>query len=403
MKKIKVLLLSGLAMCIALTTGCSTNASGSGGNEDKANAYLEKMEEGKYYVLHQDKSFQEVYWGAATFDEEDVVSSPNDNRVIWFDESMYKQIPTLYQGDELVYRTTDEIVETFNFERFEDFGYSVGLCGLKETDSGRYSISTDKDDNNTFPGGDTDELLLLDNDTVIIDTLGGKALRAPVTTENGVKLNSPVSRCNSILNLKKDVTYKAEIYEGTELKEYNFRADKRIMASMEVRETNDFTFEQEVIMNINIPSDFHNGYYMINGMGVFRYVNGTSYSENDDFNIPNETDDNTTSQTNTQEDSVVFEPSESETEGDPDIGEATESVFTLQEDGVVQIYVKLNDTENPDAVSGVILGPNNERYVMNNAGSSLELTFDAPEIGDYTIQLYGLTTGSADINVNYIN
>lgn len=403
MKKIKVLLLSGLTMCIALSTGCSTNATGSGGNEDKANAYLEKMEEGKYYVLHKDKSFQEVYWGAATFDEEDVVSSPNDNRVIWFDESMYKQIPTLYQGDELVYRTTDEIVETFNFERFEDFGYSVGLCGLKETDSGRYSISTDKDDNNTFPGGDTDELLLLDNDTVIIDTLGGKALRAPVTTENGVKLNSPVSRCNSILNLKKDVTYKAEIYEGTELKEYNFKADKRIMASMEVRETNDFTFEQEVIMNINIPSDFHNGYYMINGMGVFRYVNGTSYSENDDFNIPNETDENTTSQTGTQEDSVVSEPSESEAEGDPDIGEATESVFTLQEDGVVQIYVKLNDTENPDAVSGIILGPNNERYVMNNAGSSLELTFDAPEIGDYTIQLYGLTTGSADINVNYIN
>lgn len=403
MNKRKILFCAGLLMCMALSA-CGTDTSGASNMKENPYAYLEKLDEGKYYVLHKDKTYQEVYWGAATFDEEDVVSSPSDSRVIWFDEQMYKQIPTLYQGDSLIYKTSDEIVETFTFERFEDFGYSIGLCGLKETDSGRYSISTDKDDNNTFPGGDTDELLLLDNDTVIIDSLGGKELRAPVTTENGVKLNSPVSRCNSILNLKKDVTYKAQIYEGTKLKEYNFKADKRIMASMEVRETNNFTFQQEVIMNINIPSDFHNGYYMINGMGVLRYVNGSSYTESDDFNIPNEADENTINQPDNQGNSVIYEPSETEqAEGDPDIGEATESTFTLDEVGVVQIYVKLNGTEDPDDVTGVILGPNDERYVMNNAGSSLELTFDAQEIGNYVIQLYGLTTGSADINVNYIN
>lgn len=156
-------------------------------------------------------------------------------------------------------------------------------------------------------------------------------------------------------------------------------------------------------MNIKIPEDFHNGYYMINGAGVFRYVNGTSYSENDDFNIPNEASDDVSNQPVTQGPSVVYESAETETEGDEDIGEAVESVFTLTEDGVVQIYVRLVDTADPSAVTGVIIGPNDERYVMNNAGSSLELVLDAAEIGEYTIQLYGLATGSAEINVNYIN
>ena len=402
MRKFKGLLCVGLAVCVTLA-GCGTNITTTSNVEENPYAYLEKLEEGKYYVLHKDQSFQEVYWGAATFEQDETVTSARDERVIWFDENMYKQIPTLYQGESLVYKTSEEIIETFNFERFEDFGYSIGLCGLKETDSGRYAISTDADDNNTFPEGDTDQLLLLENDSVIIDSLGGKPLRAPITTENGVKINSPLTRCNSIMNLQQGVTYKAQIYEGTKLLEYDFKADKRIMASMEVRESNDFVFEQDIIMNIKIPEDFHNGYYMINGAGVFRYVNGKSYSENDDFNIPNENPEDVSTQPVSQEASVVYESGETQTEGDEDIGEALESVFTLTEDGVVQIYVRLVDTEDPGSVTGVIIGPNNERYVMNNAGSSLELVLDAAVIGEYTIQLYGLTTGSAEINVNYIN
>ena len=35
-------------------------------------------------------------------------------------------------------------------------------------------------------------------------------------------------------------------------------------------------------------NEFNNGYYMINGQGVFRYVKGTSYTERTDFNIPND-------------------------------------------------------------------------------------------------------------------
>ena len=94
MRKFKGLLCVGLAVCVTLA-GCGTNITTTSNVEENPYAYLEKLEEGKYYVLHKDQSFQEVYWGAATFEQDETVTSARDERVIWFDENMYKQIPTL--------------------------------------------------------------------------------------------------------------------------------------------------------------------------------------------------------------------------------------------------------------------------------------------------------------------
>lgn len=395
--------------CLTLTA-CSTGTAGKMENAG-ALSYIKNLEDGKYYVRHdKTNKCEEVYWGNATFDQNDISSSPDDARVVWFDENMFKKIPTLYKGDSLIYMTSDEIDEKFTFERFEDFGYSVGLCGLTETESGRYSISTDSDDNNTYPGGDTDDLLELNNDSVIIDTLGGHELRAPAETKSGVKVGSPVTRCNSIIGLTKDMTYKAQVYEGTNLHTYEFKADKRIMGSMEVRETNKYHFESEKLIKIDIPDDFNSGYYLINGAGLLRYVNGNSYDENTDFNVPNPDSENDTSNESANTDtqassSIANKNNEGNLESDGKEGEEdrTESEFNIDQTGNVRVYASLSNVSDSSQVYGYVIDPDGEVYTMSSAGDCLQITFNALKKGNYTIQIYNLGGGSAEISVNYVD
>ena len=60
---------------------------------------------------------------------------------------------------------------------------------------------------------------------------------------------------------------------------------------MQVYESNDYEFLSSNIVKVNIPEWFNSGYYMINGLGLFRYVVGSSYDESTNFNVPNEEGD----------------------------------------------------------------------------------------------------------------
>lgn len=405
MGKFKKLFTLALAGCLFLS-GCGS-AEETQKTENEKYAYLKNLEEGMYYVRHNNLKCDEVYLGATTFEAEELTSSASNDRVMWFDENMYKKIPTLYKGESLIYKTSQEITETFNFERFEDFGYSIGLCGLTKTASGRYSISTNPDDNNTFPGGDTDALLKLENESVIIDTLGGDKLRAPKDIDGKEVPGGPLTRCNSIKGLAKDFVYKAEVYKGTKRLEYKFTADIRIMGSMEIRETNDYNFESETVMNISIPDNFNSGYYMINGMGIFRYVNGDKYTSETDFNVPNETEDAENNEVMSDTEDPNYESTEAEGETTGSDSETSDDIskttFTLEESGIIRVSATFGVIDNGSQVTGIIVTPSGEKYAMTNTGGVVELTFDAAETGDYTVLLYDLGGASAEVTADYAN
>lgn len=397
MKEKKILFV--LAVVTTLTVaGCGN------GKIDNKNpvqqSYLDSLEKDKYYVRHSNNSCEQVYFGNATFDEGETTDSVNDERVMWYRDD-FSKIPTLYAGDSLIYCTDEELTETFNFERFEDFGYSIGLCGLTPTESGRYSVSTDPDDCNTYPGGDTDILLNFNNDTVIIDTLGGKELRVPAVTEKGKEIGSPLTRCKSIKGLKQGISYEAEVYEGTKRSRYTFKADVRILGSMEDEETTDYSFENEKIMNIKIPTSFHSGYYLINGMGLFRYVNGTSYDSSTDFNIPNHQEDDINNSNEVKGNSYE---GDGETVGNDKNHvveeDVTESSFTVTEPGLINVNVQLEGIDNASDITGVIITPSGENWQITNRNMELSVTFDAKEVGNYTIKIYDLGNGTATVNVN---
>ena len=241
-------------------------------------AYLNEMEDGVYYVRHYDNTIEPIYFGNATFDMEDIPHQATNDRIMWFKED-FVNIPTLYAGESIILQTANEFEETVNFERFEDLGYTIGICNMQVKESGRLSISTEKDDRCTYPNSDADKIINLSNENVILDTIAGKEIRVldKKSTQDdeivpGTWKDSLLSRCGTINNLAKGSTYKVEIYNGTFRNEYLLTADVRVLSSLEMWTSYDYVFESERIINVKIPEYFNSGYYLLNGLGMFRYV-----------------------------------------------------------------------------------------------------------------------------------
>ena len=300
----KIALMSCLTLGLCAITGCGdTIATNSQSSDDN----LKDLVNGNYYVLHEDGTHDAVYLGEITYSSE-TTSTPSNDRIIWFngDED---NIPTLYSGDKLVYYTTSELTETFYFERFESFGYTVGLCQLEETVSKRYSVSTDPEDLNTYPNSDADVILESSNDSVIIDTVGGTPLRASdednnksddsidttnqntyIPTGSSKDTSSMVSRIGTINNLIQDSKYILEIYTGTESLDMNqdiiLTANILALGSMESFTSHDYEFTGTVgIIEITLPEWMESGYYLINGQGLFKYINSSEKTDDVDLNI----------------------------------------------------------------------------------------------------------------------
>ncbi len=252
--------------------------------------YIDDLEDGKYYIRHTDYTCEQPYFGTGTFSQGSISSNASRERILWYKYD-FQNIPTMYKDDSLIMYTTGVLNESVYFERFVDLGYTIGLCGLSYMPSGRVCVGTKKNTIKTYPGGDTDEFLYFNNDTVIIETLGGVKLRK----ENTDKY---LTEYGTIKGLEYAQQYAAEVYEGSIRHEMTFVSDIRVLASSEVIHTLSYEFEGGKLIRITLPKGLKSGYYLLNGVGIFRYVNDTTYDETMDMNEPNDDDE-------TKEDPIV--------------------------------------------------------------------------------------------------
>ena len=282
----KVLTVTASAILAAsILAGC-----GNGGNVDNGPTpsfidengieYYDKtadLQRGCFYTASE-TGYASPTWDTTSFEPDSSITYSNNNKVAWFDEESWKYIPTIYSGDCIVYRTRDEFDETFYFEKYFDLGYTVGICNLSETQSGRFKFNTKPDTAQINSKSDAYKLTELGDINVTLDAIGGGMLRK----EN-------VSMAGTVLGLEKDLSYKAEIYVGTEVQDCVLKADSHALYSMQMNQVTDYEFIEAEIIEIYIPEYFKSGYYSVNGSGIFRYVNGTEYDENTDFNEDNPT------------------------------------------------------------------------------------------------------------------
>lgn len=260
---------------------------------------VDQLSNGCYYVWHNDKTdniindladttsgeivFRLCPSGEVNWNDDEFV-----NHTIWFTSTNDVNIPTLYEGDKLLYISSTYVpYEGISWERYADFGYTIGVANMVGDDSGHYRIVNSDGDGYkgyVYSGSDANELnQYLTVSNLFLDKIGGKTIR-----------DSSISPGGTVLNLIKDKNYVCEWYTGTYYQDFKMKADIHTFGYLEEFETYNYEFLHSNCIEIQIPDWFKTGYYYVDGTGLFRYVttedryyyNEKPYDANVDWNDP---------------------------------------------------------------------------------------------------------------------
>ena len=272
-----------LTICMAaILTGCSaikgifvrdSKENQSRGYDVISVGRVEDTKNNCFYVEKKDGTYQQLYLGKATFYSGNNYVSRDS--VAWFGKD-YARIPTMNAGEKIVYRSRNEFDEVFPVERFEDLGFTIGICKLTQSGSGRYKFSTNREDMQINPDSSAAALYELGEHTATMEQIGGIQLRS-----------GNISRAGTIIGLEAGRSYKTDVYVGTSVNNYSLIADVKAFTSMESYTITKYDYEQSHVISFGFPNGFESGYYFVGGFGFVRYINSDrEFSESMDMNIP---------------------------------------------------------------------------------------------------------------------
>lgn len=342
------------------------------------------IEDNSFYIKKQDGYYYKPYVGENSF----IGGRSSGANILWFGKD-YDMIPTMNKGDSLVYRSSQEFSPDFLVSRFQDMGYTIGICNMTPTSAGRYAFSTDTDDRCININSSAGELYALGSHYVTMEMIGDAQLR-----------KGNISQAGTIIGLDRGKTYKADVYIGTEVLEYKFVADVRAMMEMDMERyiISDFEYEKNKVVSFKFPDYFNSGYYLISDFGVVKYVNSDKeYDESMAMNIPNPS-----GPPDEEDESASYQTA----------AETKESVpFVVDKAGLIEVSVRFeaisgttdrteeleegNRTVRP---TGRVIGESGS-YTLNltSDGTALAGTFEL-EPGKYNIEI----TGLAGRNYSYL-
>lgn len=269
-----------LAMTFSIT-GCTAFERVRGYTDSEYSVEVETkssmLEDNAFYVAKNDGTYHKLYFGEASFQKGQASSEPDSKRVLWFGKD-YDRIPTMYRGEKVAYRSSEEFDDRFAVERFEDTGYTIGICGMTESATGRYKFSTDPEQMQIDIDASTGVLYQLGEHMVTMDRIGDVDLR-----------RGNISRAGTVVGLERGKTYDTDVYVGTDIERYSFAADVRAFVSFETEEVSDYSYTQGNTVLLEFPDWFQSGYYCVNAFGIVRYVaENREYSDSMDMSIPND-------------------------------------------------------------------------------------------------------------------
>lgn len=379
-----------LALSVFMS-GCSILKSGGSDTSDwgsEATALsLDQLEYENFYIMHTDKDNNQTFYVPYVNDKNYQDSNDggtDSNRTLWF-HGDWSQIPTLYSGDSLVMKTYSVLPESIGFERFEYEGATLGISNISESGRGFYYFSNDDDSTNVSYYSDAyDKTSDLVSPEVVIYAINDT--KKPKLTANG----------GLIAGLVPDEKYSCVFRVGSDEFKRSIRADCIALTSTEYLQTYAMKYIDNDLIEINIPTYLNSGYYRVNGSGVFRYVKGTEYDENTDFNIPN--------------DYVVDEEieglldEEEELEEDEFYDEPETFSFDVNEEKETTVTVTYDETD----IFGNGIGEPVCKIIGEDAVRTVEKDPDLPQlsgtfnlpIGSYTIEVDGLNGRSVEFTVD---
>lgn len=385
MIKKKIIAMLCVIACLLSTTGCSVISGifirNPNGNKNGYDVTVLKsvsdIENNSFYVEKSNGEYHRAYIGKSTF-ERGVKSSRNP--VAWFGKD-YGRIPTMNKGERIVFRSSEEFSPKFDIYRFEDLGYTIGICGLKKTDTGRYSFSTYSKDRNIAEDSSAGVLYKLGEHVATIDMIGGIELRS-----------GNISKAGTVIGLEKGKTYQTDIYIGTDVMPYSLIADIRALSLMEEHEITDFKYEKNHVVSIEFPSWFESGYYYVGDFGFVKYIaSDKEFSENIDMNIPNDPAMKKRGENNKE----TAEQDPREITGDY---KRTASFRIDNDENVKIVLTYTSSSVDADPPTAKVYGEYGI-YTLNPSGDTeLSGEFFLPS-GDYTMEISGLYGRSYEYKV----
>lgn len=229
------------------------------------------MEDGEYYVLHDDVLYP-CYTDMQMYDGITEGLYENDPRFDIFTSQSIINIPTLFEGDKLLYYSTSGILDYYTLERFKDLGWSIGIRNLQSTEAGYVYVDVENEDDYPYILDSCNEIREIIGNTLLIDKIGGQRLYDDYV-EDGI-----------INGLVEGVTYDLEVYNGTNYYYYDVNVNTKYFKSMELYAEAEYLPLQDYLYEIELPDYLLNGYYEIDAKGMFRLVHGTEYDDYTDFN-----------------------------------------------------------------------------------------------------------------------
>lgn len=186
--------------------------------------------------------------------------------------------PTMYEDSTLVYKAKDgeTIPDTFTMERFKDLGWTFGMFWLK--DSGNNGkLRTTVSPYTFYPGSSITGLKVEQGNDLIVDKVGGMTLT-----------DDMVSQVGTVLNLKKGSTYQVDAYNGSQYIGMQAEADVHAFNSYEIYQVARYDMNQNSYISLKFPLQCQSGYYLINGVGMLRFVHAKSGDSISDieYNVP---------------------------------------------------------------------------------------------------------------------
>lgn len=209
-----------------------------------------------YYVKEGTK-FYEVYDADTSGGGGDV-----DNTRCAYNLDLYaKKVPTYYKGELIAYASKKNTIDDVKLERYSDTGYSIGIHGAEWNEDGYITFSLNQD---TVKKSDADVKFKNNrSNDIMIEAVNGQSVSGDMINKAGV-----------FVGFEEGKDYEITFWAGTYYGKTIVKADTHFYQSFEAYTLTDHEITKNGYIAVRVPEDLKSGYYMVDGEGLFRYIEG---------------------------------------------------------------------------------------------------------------------------------
>lgn len=180
----------------------------------------------------------------------------------WFTE--YDDlIPEFTKDSTFILYSESEVPDSYTFWKMIDFGYTVGIRFTQDADTGELTFPNDEDMYCSYSPVGT---------YVVENTFGGSISNVRIKEVNGKEFKETMLTTDGFMKgLTKDAMYKFWYYQGTVYKSVNIKADTHVFIEDYDVTTSSYVELKDKFFEVNLPVNMENGYWYIDGIGMFKY------------------------------------------------------------------------------------------------------------------------------------